>query len=433
MPACHKRTQLHLNLGDKLNRQSTREAPGNSKQVPRRRLGVAVLSCFGAATIFSAGVYVLIGVVIAEVGPAAPLAFLLALGLAMLTGLSYADLSAHYPEAAGPAIYVAEGLRSPRLGQLVGGAASLAAILAAASIARGSADYLAQAMLFKPWLVAIGIVVLLTAIACLDVRVGVGLVAVVTAVTLISLIFSVAAGAGNLSAFESKFAMLLSDTELNALNLTVATLLAFFAYTGFAPIVNFAEEAVDPSRTISRAIVVALALAGTLYTAVVIVALFALPPLVLTSGTAPIALVLTKFHWVPPQLLSNIVLFATANGVLVELLMVGRLLYGMAHRGWAPQIFAAIAPRTHTPVHATIAAGACTLVLAALIPFEALAPVTSALFLLIFGFVNLALFCLRTRGRCHHPRRYAPTWMALLASILSFALIAVVFASWFAS
>lgn len=395
----------------------------------RRRLGLFLLSCYGAGTIIGAGIYVLVGAVIAEAGDAAPLAFLLAGAIAALTGLSYAELSARFPEAAGAAAYVAQGLRSPLLARAVGAAAALVATAAAASIARGSASYLVHFLPLPAWLLASGVVALFTAVACLDVRESVGFAAAVTLVEVAGLALVVAAGAHHLNALPTRAAALIPHGAAGFAGLAAGTFLAFFAYAGFETIVNMAEETREPARTMPRAILIALAVASALYIAVVVVVLLALPER-LAAGDAPLALVVAESEWFPSRLLSAVAVVATTNGVLVEILMVSRLLYGMARRGWAPGFLNAVTPRTRVPTRATLATGAAAAVLTALAPIEALASVTSALFLLVFGFVNLALWRLHRRGdhRGHTGFR-APRWVPIAGCILSFALILALFAA----
>lgn len=402
--------------------------PHGAAPALRRRLGLFLLSSYGAGTIIGAGIYVLVGAVIAQAGGAAPLAFLLAGGLAALTGLSYAELSARFPEAAGAAAYVAHGLHSARLAQAVGAAAALVAIVAAASIARGSASYVAHFLPLPVWLLATAVVLLFTAIACLDVRESVGLAAVVTIVEVGGLVLVIAAGAHHLDALPAGAAALLPEDAAGFAGLMAGTFLAFFAYVGFETIVNMAEETRDPARTMPRAILISLALAGVLYVVVVVVVLLALPPERLAAGDMPLALVVADSDWFPSRLLSAIAVIATTNGVLIEILMVSRLLYGMARRGWAPAFLAAVAPRTRTPVRATLAAGAAAALMAASAPIETLASASSALFLLVFGFVNLSLWRLhRRRGHAGHAGFRTPRWVPPLGCVLSFALILALF------
>jgi basic amino acid/polyamine antiporter, APA family len=404
-------------------RETRRPGPPPRATHLRRRLGLFLLTCYGAGTIIGAGIYVLVGTVIDRAGTGAPLAFVLAGVLAALTGLSYAELSARFPEAAGAAAYVAEGLRKPWIAQLVGWAAALVAIAAAASIARGSASYIQHFLPAPVWLLAAAVCALFTLIACLRVVESVGLAALITLLEIGGLVLVVAAGAHHLEALPARVNELVPADLADILGLFAGTFLAFFAYAGFETIVNMAEETKQPARTMPRAILAALAMAGSLYIAVVLVVLLAVPPERMAGTTTPLAVVVADSGWFPSRLLSGIAAIATTNGVLIEVLMVSRLLFGMARRGWAPGGFAHVAPTTGTPVRATLAAGAAAVLMTVSAPLESLASVSSALFLFVFGFVNLALWRLHRRDTRRHTGFRAPRWVPPAGCILSFAFI----------
>lgn len=57
-----------------------------------RKIGLLLLTLYGLGTILGAGIYVLIGKVAGEAGMFAPLAFIVAAGIAAITGLSYSKL-----------------------------------------------------------------------------------------------------------------------------------------------------------------------------------------------------------------------------------------------------------------------------------------------------------------------------------------------------
>ena len=75
---------------------------------------------YAIGDILGAGIYALVGKVVGLAGASAWLSFLLAGLLAVLTGLTYAELSARLPLAAGAAAYCKRAFRSPRLGFLIG-------------------------------------------------------------------------------------------------------------------------------------------------------------------------------------------------------------------------------------------------------------------------------------------------------------------------
>jgi amino acid transporter len=397
--------------------------PPQASQQLRRRLGFWLLVLYGIGTIVGAGIYVLVGQVIGHAGPTAPFAFLIAGGLAALTGLSYAELSSRYPEAAGAAAYIGHGFGRADVARVAGFAAALTGAIAAASIARGSAAYLRHFIDLPEPLLATAVVVLFSLIACLNVTQSVTVAAVHTVIEVGGLLLVIAIGAPAFAHLPSRLPEMVPDSLAGAGGTLAGAFVAFFAYAGFETMANMAEETRDPRRTMPRAIVAALAAASVLYTLAVLVVLLGVPPDVLARSETPLALVISDVEWNAPALIAAIAVFATANGVLVELLMVSRMLFGMAERGWAPGFLGRVTRRTRIPLNATLVAAAVGLALVLVAPIEPLAEATSTVLLALFGTVNLALWRLKRKHGRHTAGFHAPSWVAPLGCVLSFAMI----------
>ena len=417
----------------------SRNEPGAPERAPpavggapdhlRRSIGFLLLVGYGVGTIVGAGIYVLVGEVIERAGPAAPLSFIIAGGVAALTGLSYAELSSRFPEAAGAATYAWHGFRSKLAARAVGAAAAFVGVISAASIARGSAFYLQHFIDAPPAVLASGVILVFGAIACLAVRQSVAVAAAISAVEVAGLLLVIAVGAPSLPALEKSWTSLVPNDGAGLGGLMAGAFMAFFAYAGFEAMANMAEETRNPRRTMPRAIIAALAIAGTLYSLVVLVVLVAVPERHLSSTDTPLLLVFSQNGWPSPWVISAVAVIATTNGVLVEILMVSRLLYGMARHGWAPAWLEHVAPATQTPLRATMLAGAVALALAAVAPVEALVDATSTLLLLLFAAVNLALWRLHGAAGHVHVGYAAPRWVPPAGCILSLAMIGARFAA----
>lgn len=362
----------------------------------RRVLGTPLLIFYGLGVIIGAGIYVLVGTVIGAAGAAAPWAFVLAGALAGLTGLSYAELAVRFPEAAGAAAYVKEAFGSDRLSQLTGLAVAAVVVVSTASIARGSIGYV-QVFLPLPGAAIAGWVVLLfTAVACLGVRESVGMAAVMTAIEVGGLLLVLAAGWQLLGGAPVRLDELVPAAPAAWAALVSGAFLAFFAFIGFENLANMAEEARDPERSLPRAILASLGISAVLYAAVTAVAILAVPAAELAASAAPLLLMARHAAWFSPEVFSAIAIVAVANGVLIEIVMLGRLLYGMARRGLLPRALGAVASRQRTPVRATILGGAVIFVLTVTLPFVSLVVVSSTITLLVFAVVNVALWRLQT-------------------------------------
>lgn len=361
-------------------------------------MGTPLLTLYGLGVIIGAGIYVLVGNVIDVAGGAAPWSFVLAGLLAGMTGLSYAELAARFPEAAGAAAYVKEGFRSDRLAQFTGLAVAAVVIVSTASIASGSAGYM---QVFASWpgaLVAGVSVLLFAAVACLGVRQSIGFAAVMTVIEIGGLLVIVAAGWPDLGDVRQRIGEIMPAPELSAWKgIAGGAFVAFFAFIGFENLANMAEEARAPERSLPRALLISLGFSTLLYAAVTIVTVLAAPLDELAASPAPLLLVARDASWFSPELFAAIALIAIGNGVLIELIMLARLLYGMARRGWLPQGLSVVDRRIRTPVRATLFGGAIIFVLTVAVPFASLVALTSTVTLLIFAAVNFALWRLHAR------------------------------------
>ena len=113
-----------------------------------------------------------------------------------------------------------------------------------------------------------------------------------------------------------------------------------------------------------------------------------------------------------PRTMSLIAIVATLNGIIVQIIMSSRVLYGLARQGELPAFFGAVNSATQTPVNATAVTTALVLVFAVLLPLHHLADLTSRITLVVFALVNLALIRIKARARPAPPGTYvAPAWM----------------------
>jgi len=400
--------------------------PPHSTRGPelKRSLGLFSLVFYGLGTIIGAGIYVLVGEVAGKAGMAAPLSFLTAGAIAGLTGLSYAELVARHPEAAGETAYVAEAFGTPWLSQLTGLSLIAVVLIAAASIAKGSAGYLQEYVPISQWLGAGIIVVLFTIVAAVGVTESVRLAVMMTVLEIGGLLFVVAVGSPSLGDLPAR-AVELVPADFGAwTGMLAGVFIAFFAFIGFDTLANMAEETRDPAKTLPRAILLAVIISTLLYGIVTLVSVMTVPPAELAGNPAPLVMVLTRagFEWGRP--FAAIAILATANGVMIEVILVARLAYGMARRGLLPQWFASVHPRTRTPLRATLIAGGTVLALVVAIPFGVLVQATSTVVLAVFTLVNLSLWRLQVKRPRADLAIRAPRWVPPLAAFSCLGLIA---------
>ena len=130
----------------------------------RREVGLWQAALSGAGVIVGAGIYALIGEVAGLAGGAAWLSFLLAAGVAGLTGSSYARMAKRVPKDSPEFNYTQVGLGF-RGGFLAGWLMVWADMVSAAAVALGFGGYF-QALLGTPTVIAaFGLILVAAAIA----------------------------------------------------------------------------------------------------------------------------------------------------------------------------------------------------------------------------------------------------------------------------
>jgi amino acid transporter len=379
----------------------------------RRTLTLWPLVLYGLSVIVGAGIYVAIGTVVDRAGPAAPLSFLLAGLVAGATGLCYAELAGRFPEAAGAAAYVRHGFGRPWLSLVTGLALALAIVVATASIASGAVHYLALLLPLPATVLTAGLVLIFTGIAAIGVRESVGLAAVIGAVEIIGLLVAVAVGLATAGGFA--WSSLVPPDATAWSGVLSGAFIAFFAFIGFESLANMGEEVRDPHRTLPRGILGAILASVTLYLAVSLATV--------ASGRDSGSL-LGLFQGMGATAFAMVGTLAVANGVLVQIVVLARLIFGVAKQGQLPPVLARVHPRTHTPLAATALAGAMVLAMALFLPFERLLALANLVTLAVFVLVDLALWRVQ---RHHQPRPGAfsvPHWLPPLAALLAALLIA---------
>ena len=355
----------------------------------KRQLGFWLLTIYGIGVMVGAGIYVLIGQVAGETGTWAPLAFVLAGVIAAPTAISYAELATRIPESAGEAAYVRAATGSGSMAALAGSAVAIVGVVSAAAVLQGGIGYLRALVDLPVPALVIGIGVVLGCAAILGVIESLVLAAILTIVEVVGLLVVVFAGATGPE-------VELPATAIPISGLAAASLLAFFAFIGFEDMVNMAEETKNPERTMPRAIISALAVTTLLYVLVSWAAVRTVEGSELAASEGPLALVFERATGKGAGFLVIIAVAAALNGVLAQIVMAARVLYGLGRFSPPFKVFHHAHPRFRTPALATALVVALVILLALTAPLVALAEVTSIVLLVVFCIVNLALIILKS-------------------------------------
>ncbi|MBT5049071.1 MAG: amino acid permease [Rhodospirillaceae bacterium] len=395
------------------------------QQTLKRSISLPLLTLYGLGTTIGAGIFVLIGKIAGVSGVYAPLAFLLASLLAGLSAFSFAELSSRYPESAGEAAYVREGLGSQTLALIVGLFVVTAGLVSTSAIIIGFSGYLAEFVSWPPVISRIAIVVILGFLVCWGVAISVALAAIITLAEIGVLLIIIVSGAELIVMGDGpvETAASLGGDEI-WLGVITGALLAFYAFIGFEDMVNVAEETQNPTRVVPYAIVLTLICTTVLYVIIAAVAVNAVPITDLAKSDAPLSLIFEKASGFSGKPISAIAVVSVLNGALIQIIMASRVLYGLSRRNLLPAWIGAIHPRTKTPIAATLFCTAIVIILTSTFRIEGLAEATSIVALTIFAIVNLALMRIKWM-RIETPDQYfsVPGWVPVLGFLASVALV----------
>lgn len=383
---------------------------------------------YGLGVTIGAGIYVLVGLAAGRSGMHAPLAFMGAALVMAFSAASFAELGTRMPVSASEAAYVQAAFRLDWLSLGVGLLVVTTAIISAATISVGSAGYVAVFLpIPTPWIIS-GVVLAMGAVACLATAQSVTFAGVMTLIEVGGLVLIIVAGLGHGTDVVTRLPEIWPSAGDTTAWIGIAgtALTAVFAFIGFEHLVNVAEEMKEPNHTLPRALFLTLGLTALIYGLVVWIAVTAVPPQELGSSSAPLALVYQRLTGLPLVTMSAIAIVATLNGVIVHMIMIARVIYGLADQGSLPKALARLNPMTHTPLLATAIGVGAILLLALAVPLAGLADLTAGFTLVIFTIVNLALIRIKSRNETPPLGTFiCPRWVPFAGLVSSVLLLVV--------
>lgn len=379
----------------------------------RRSLGVFDAVVIGLGSMIGAGIFAALGPAARAAGSGLLPGLALAAAVAYCNATSSARLAARYPASGGTYVYGRKRLGDfwgylAGWGFVVGKTASCAAM----ALTIGVYAWPAQAHA-----VAVAAVVALTAVNYGGVqksawltRVIVGSVLAVLAAVVVAAFTAAAAGADQLR-----------PAAATAGGVVQAAGLLFFAFAGYARIATLGEEVRDPSRTIPRAIPLALTIALAVYALVAVAALTVLGPGRLAQSAAPLVETARAAGavWLVPVVRVGAVV-AAVGSLLALILGVSRTTFAMARDGHLPRALAAVHPRFRVPHRAELLIGVVVAALAATADLRDAIGFSSFAVLIYYAVANASAFTLGPdEGR---PHRAIPVIGLLGCVVLAFAM-----------
>ncbi|RVU19930.1 amino acid permease [Streptomyces antnestii] len=386
-------------------------------------MGLTQLTLLGISSVVGTGIFFVLGTAVPKAGPGVVLSFVVAAVVAGLAALCYVELAGAIPVAGSTYSYTYASL-GEGAAYLVAWCLILEYGVAVSTVAVSWGQYLSEltdalfgftlpdgisqppgagGLVNVPALV---VVLLCSLLLARGTRESARLNAVMVCVKLGVLVLFLAVA---FTAFRSgNFA---DFAPHGASGIGAAASAVFFSYVGFDTVATASEEVENPRRTIPLALLLTLGAVTVLYILVSLAAVGAQPTgrfgAQANAGEAVLAEILrdvTGAGW-PVVLLSAGAVVSIFSVVLVTLYGQTRILFSMARDGLVPEVFRRVDRKRHTPVGNTWIVGAAVGALAAFVPLQYLADLTSMGTLVAFVAVAAAVVVLR-RIAPDAPRPY---------------------------
>ena len=387
-----------------------------------RTIGLLGATYIGVGAIVGGGILVLGGVAFQETGPSAILAFALNGVIAILTALSFAEMSSTFPESGG-AYTFAKKVLSVRMAFVVGWILWFAYIVAGVLYALGFASY-AMVIIESLWALAFGSSpawlvqreALVTASLVATVFYTIGLIRkgsgggkyeTIGKVVLFVLLILAGGWAILVAPAGSVEDALTPFFSGGATGLVSAMGFTFIALQGFDLIAAVAGEVKTPSKVIPRAMLLSLAAALAIYLPLLFV--------VSTVGTEPgqslgelsrehpdtfMAIAIRNYmgpvgYW----LVMIAAVLSTLSALQANLMAASRVALSMGEDRTLPHVFARRHPTRGTPIIAIYASALALVAILLMVDLSAAGAAASLIFLVCFALVHGTAILARRRSR----------------------------------
>ena len=363
-----------------------------------RVIGTGTVGLSVINLVVGAGIFVLPGIVAAELGSAAVIAYLICSVTVGLVFLCFAEVGSRITRSGGAYAYVEEAF-----GPFAGFIASILfwfgwSALADAAITVIMVDSIAILfpILEEPVPRAVFIVTVLVFLAAVNIRgvkAGVNLFVFNTLVKLLPLLLLLVVG---LFAIDIK--NLAIPEWPSASSVAAATIILFYAFTGAESALSTSGEIKNPAKTVPMGLLVGLCGILLLYVGLQTVSQGVLGPELANNTKAPLVAVATEVfgEWGGKMLIVGAVIsiYSTLSG---DMLGGPRVIFASAQDDNLPKIFGKVHPQFKTPYVAIIFFAIVVAVFALSGTFMYLAGVATGSLLLIYLAVSVAVWRLRQR------------------------------------
>jgi len=378
-----------------------------------KKLGFLEAFSIGVGGMVGGGIFAVLGLTIDLAKGAAPIAFLIAGFIALVTAYSYAKLSVKYPSEGGSIEFIVQAFGNKILSSIANNLLLISyvimlALYASAFGSYGSALFLGHDVSWLHKILAVGVISIFVLINLLGAFLT-GKAEDILVYTKVAILLAfIAIGFYTAQHFER----LSPEYWEKFIKIVTGGLIIFLAYEGFELIANSAKDVKDPEKTLPKAFYASVIFVIFLYTTIAIVTIANVDfqtakkaqDYVLAIAAEPL---LGKAGFI---IIAVAAMLSTASAINATIYGAGRAGYLIAKLGEIPKDFA---KKIKNGYEGMIILGLMAIVFATSFNIENISVAGSFGFLVIFGLVNYANFKLRSITG-------ANAFLALLGTLLCF-------------
>ena len=389
-----------------------------------RAVGPWALAASIVNMVVGAGIFAAPASLAASVGSYAPLAFLVCAIAVGSIAICFAEGGSRVPTSGG-AYGCIETAFGPLAGYVAGSMLWFSDLLACGGIAAALGD-VASSVVAHEWQPATRTAVVVLSVASiafvnvLGVAQGARLVTVAAIVKLVPLVVFVVVGAAFVDGANFVDTLPPATEDFGR-----ALILALFTFTGMETSLCASGEVREPSRTIPRAIAIAMLSLTFIYIGVQIVAQGVLGASLATS-TAPLADAMARVNPALRVLMVAGAAISMLGWLGSDILGTPRVLFAFARDGLMPRVLGRVHAKTHTPYVAILCYATVAAVLALTGTFADLAVAATLLCAVPYAGGCAAAWVLARRGTAEDGAPLGFRWLGLAAALGIVSMIALV-------
>ncbi len=389
-----------------------------------RAVGPWTLAASTVCNVVGAGIFAVPGALAANVGPYAPLALLICALAVGSVAICFAEGGSRIASSGGSYGYVTAAF-GPLAGFVAGTLAWFSNILACGGVAAALAGVVVSLMP-APLKAPVHMLVIVTVIGGIawvnvgGVVRGMRLVSAATMLKLIPLAIFIVVGA--LAIRGENFAQ---SVSLSTEGLGRALILALFAFTGMETSLAASGEVAQPSRTIPRALMLAMLIVTLLYISIQVVAQGILGP-ALAQSTVPLADAMNRISPALRLLMLAGAAISMFGLVSIELLGGPRILFAFARDGLLPRPLGRVHARSHAPHIAILCHAAIAVALALTGTFTELAVLSTLAVAPLYMGGSIAAWFLARRGVAEAGTPLNFRWLGTAMAVASASMLVLI-------